>query len=416
MTNAFKVASVIAKDAIGILENNLVMAGKIHRAHESEFGRLVNGYKKGDTITIRKPADFTVTDGAVMDVQDIEEGSTSLVINKRKHVAFQVTSQDMTLKLSQFRERVIKPAVIQLVNQVELDVMSLYKDVPNWVGTPTAVINSFSDFALAPERLDEFGVPMDMRSAVLSPHDYWGMTGSQTALYMTNPATDAYRRGSLGMIAGIDTYMAQNTPTHTVGVWASGSNVAVDGTLLPGAIEYASVKDTWTQTVTFDTFTASAPAVSAGDVFTIDGVYAVNPVTKAKLSFLKQFVVVSTANATGNQVDVTFSPPIIDHGAQQTIYTADDDLDGATITPVGTDSTAYRQNLVFHKNAFALAMVPLEVPAGAVDTARETKNGISIRVQPVYDGVNDLSKWRMDILYGVKTIDPRLAVRVNGTT
>ena len=161
MSNTFKVASVIAKEAVKILQNNCVMGNKVHRAHESEFKSLVNGYKKGDTITIRKPADFTVTDGATADIQDIVEGSTSLVINKRKHVAFEVSTQDMTLKLSDFRERVIKPAAIQLANQVDVDIMSLYKDVPNWVGSPATPINSFADFAKGPERLDEYAVPVD---------------------------------------------------------------------------------------------------------------------------------------------------------------------------------------------------------------------------------------------------------------
>jgi hypothetical protein len=37
-------------------------------------------------------------------------------------------------------------------------------------------------------------------------------------------------------------------------------------------------------------------------------------------------------------------------------------------------------------------------------------------VIPVYDGVNDESAWRLDILYGKKVIDPRLAVRLSGTS
>jgi hypothetical protein len=38
-----------------------------------------------------------------------------------------------------------------------------------------------------------------------------------------------------------------------------------------------------------------------------------------------------------------------------------------------------------------------------------------VRVIPVYDGVNDISKWRLDVLYGRKLIDPRLATRFSGT-
>jgi len=205
--------------------------------------------------------------------------------------------------------------------------------------------------------------------------------------------------------------------THTVGVWA-GSTIAVDGAVTSATTSYADVKDSNQQTVTFDGFTAAAPALQAGDVFTIEDVYAVNPVTKARLSFLKQFTVVSTASATGNQVAVTFSPAMIWDGAFQSIQVASGvtDLDGKEVTPVGTDSTGYRQNMVFHKNAFALVTVPLVAPPGAVDVGRQTYKGTSVRVIPVYDGINDESMWRLDVLYGVKAVDPRLAVRLSGTS
>jgi hypothetical protein len=35
-------------------------------------------------------------------------------------------------------------------------------------------------------------------------------------------------------------------------------------------------------------------------------------------------------------------------------------------------------------------------------------------VIPYYDGTNDISNWRLDVLYGVKTLDPRLACRIGG--
>jgi hypothetical protein len=60
-------------------------------------------------------------------------------------------------------------------------------------------------------------------------------------------------------------------------------------------------------------------------------------------------------------------------------------------------------------------MVPMELPQGAYNAARKTQNGISVRVIPVFDGINDISKWRLDVLYGRKLIDPRLATRLSGT-
>ena len=82
---------------------------------------------------------------------------------------------------------------------------------------------------------------------------------------------------------------------------------------------------------------------------------------------------------------------------------------------LGTASTAYRQNLAFHKNSMALAIVPMEMPQAAYNGARESYKGISVRVIPIYDGTNDISKWRLDLLYGRKLIDPRMVVRFNGS-
>src|SRR5215207_7702942 len=167
------------------LENECVMANLCHRAHEEEFQKSVNGYKPGATVTIRKPAQFTVRTGAVASSQDVTEGSTSITIDTQKGVDFEFTSSDLTLKMNGpdgLGERVIKPAMSALANDIDSDLHGLALLVPNWVGTPGEVVNSFADFGKAPERLDEMAVPKDARSAVLSPQDNWGLVGSFTGL------------------------------------------------------------------------------------------------------------------------------------------------------------------------------------------------------------------------------------------
>ena len=412
MANTTLTADIIANEAVMILENNCVMAKQVYRSYENEYSGTINGYTKGATISIRRPTDFTVGDGAVVTNQDVVEGTTSITVDKQKHIGFEFTSTDLTLNIRDLSERVIKPAMIQLANQVDADLMALYAKVPNWVGTPGQTINSYTDFAKAPERLDEYAVPMSDRNAVLSPADHWGLLGSQTSLYIQNAANGAYREGSLGKIGGVDTFMAQNTPTHTVGV-ATGTP------LVNGANQdttWALTKNTGTQSLITDGWTNSVTGIlKAGDVFTIGGVFAVNPVTKATLPFLKQFVVVADANsgASTGPATLTISPPIIATGAQKTVSAVP--ANDAPITVLGTGGTGYRQNLFFHKNAFALAMVPLAIPQGAVGGAMKSYKGMSVRIQPYYDGTNDISKWRADILYGVSAIDPRLAVRASGT-
>lgn len=411
MSNTTLTADIIATEAIGILENNCVMGGLVYRGYEEEFSKKINGYTVGESISVRRPTDFTVRDGATAAIQDVVEGKFTLAVDKQKGVDFKFTSSDLTLQIGKLSERVIKPAMVQLANQIDRDMAALYKDVWNWVGTPGLAVNSFSDFAKAPERLDLGAVPQDERSSVLSPTDQWAMLGSQTALYMQDVAKDAYRRGKMGPIGNIDTYSSQNVQTHTRGT-AAGTPV-VKATQ---STTWAASKDTGTMSLDTDGWD-TVTTIKQGDVFTIDLVFAVNPVTKATLPHLQEFVVKADVTAdvtTTTATPLTISPPIITTGAFQTVNAAA--LDNATITIMGTASTGYSQNMVFHKNAFSLVMVPMVAPPGAVEVARKSMNGYSVRVIPYYDGTNDVSNWRLDCLYGVKTIDARLAARLSGTT
>lgn len=411
MANSVLTTSIIAAEAIDVLNNNLVSAGLVYRAYEDEFDKKVNGYKPGSTITIRKPAQFTVRSGAVASSQDVTEGSTTLVVNNQRGVDFEFTSTELTLSIGELSERVIKPAMIRLANEVDSSIQDLYKNVWNWVGTPGQTVNSYSDFTLGPQRLDEMAVPTDERCSTLAPADWWAMSTSLANLTaQSTTAETALRKARLGMLGNVDTYMTQNVKTHTVGL--KGGTPLVNGG--SQATTYALSMTTNTQSLITDGWTNSAVALEAGDVFTIAGVYAVNPVTKATLPYLQQFVNTAQATANGSgQVTLTISPAIIASGAYQNVSAGP--ADNAALTVLGTASTGYVQNMVFHKNAFALAMVPMEVPQGAVNVSRKSMNGLNVRVVPFYDGTNDISKWRLDILYGVKAINPAYAVRLSGT-
>jgi hypothetical protein len=406
MANSNLTIDVIAKEALMHLDNNLVAAKLVHRGHESDFGNAMNGYEAGETISIRRPADFTVRDGATASNQDVVEGKVSLTVDKQKGVDFGFTSKELTLNIGELSERVIKPAMIQLANQVDRDVLNLYKQVPNWVGATTERVNSFADFAKAPERLDEFAVPQEGRAAILSPADHWALLGSQTALYMQDVAKGAYRNGSLGMIGGCDTYMSQNVPAHITG--SDVTTVTVNQALTTATTTYASVKDTMEQTITI-----AGGNLNAGDVITIADVNAVNPVTKADLGFAKQFTVVSYSSNT-----LVLYPALIWSGPFQNVQVASGvtDLNTKAITAIGAAADSNRANLVFHRNAFALAMVPMISPPGAPKVSRQSYKGTSVRLIPTYDGTNDRSNFRLDVLYGVKAIDPRLAVRLSGSS
>lgn len=409
-TNTLLTNDIILKEAMMHLNNELVISKLCNRDFESEFGGPV---KVGDTIRLARPIRGVVRSGATMQAQDITEGRETLAVATQIGADLEFTSKDLTLSVDKFSERILKPQMIAIANNLDRAVMTeLVNKCPNWCGTPGQTVNSFTDFALAPQRLDELSVPSG-RVGILSPADYWGMVGSFTALYNNSVNDPAIKRAKLPSVGDIDMYMSQNVITHTNGTWSTAATTAsINGGTL--SVSYATAKDTWTQSLTVNGLTNTTGTIAAGDVITLAGVYAVNTITGATLPWLREFCVrtAATADASGN-VTVTISPPIITSGAYQTCSAAP--ASTAAITLKGSISTGYPANVVFHPDAITLAVVPMIKPQGAAWCESREYNGLNLRLVQGYDMVNDLPQWRFDLLYGVKAHQPWLATKLSGT-
>lgn len=410
MANTIITPSIIAKEALMQLENNLVMANLVHTDYSDEFTKV------GSSVTIRRPVKYVANSGATMVVSDTTEGSTTVAIDKQQHVAIAFSATDLTLSIDEFNSRYIEPAMYELAQKVENDLAALYSDVWNWVGTPGTTMGGVDDVYRAAQRMDEMSVP-DKRNMVLSPADFYGMANYLQGVYVQDKARTAIERAKIGMLGNMDAYKCQSAATHTVGAWAGTP-------LINGATQtttYSSSRTTNTMSLVTDGWTAST-TIKKGDVFTLgtttNGFLAVNPRTRAALPYLQQFVVTADATADGSgNATLTISPPIITSGAYQTVSaagTAASTTDNMALNRLGSASTAYVQNLAFHRQAFALVTRPLEFLPGIPDQARESNGKVSVRLMPVADGVNDVGRWRFDILYGVKTIYPELATRISG--
>lgn len=401
MANTIITPDIIAKEALMQLENNCVMGNLVHREYKKEF------VKVGDSVSVRKPVKFTASTGATRVNQDVQEASTPFTIDQRKHVSWKFSTQDLTLSVAEYSERYIKPAAIALANTVDASLCSLYTNVAQNVGDG-ATPATFLEFADAARRLNDAAAPQDSRRLVLDPAGSLYAAEMLKGLYQPELVKGAVRGMKIGPIAGMDTYMDQNVRSHTEGTW--GTTPLVNGASQD--VTYAAATHTngsTQQALAIDGLTATTGTVTAGDKFTIAGVYAVNPVSKETLSFLQEFTVITggTASGTGT-LSITISPAIITSGAFQTVSAAP--ADNAAITRKGD----YVANLAFHKNAFGLVTVPLEMPDGAAWKARESHNGYSIRVVKDYDIDSDDEVIRMDILYGVKSLYPELACVLRG--
>ncbi len=413
MPNTLVTPDLIAKEALMQLENNLVAANCVHREYVKEFSG-----GQGSTVSIRRPVKFFTSNGATRVNQDVEEKTTNIVIDQRKHVSWKFSTQDLTLSVEEYSERYIKPAMITLANTVDRSLLGLYTRVWNSVGTVGSTPASYANVAAAAQRLDEMAVPSDMRHMLLNPAARYAVSGNQTTLELPDSKTKtAYERALMGEVAMFSTYSTQNIPTHVRGV-ATGTPLVNGGSQ---AVTYANaIGASWSQTLNTDGWTNSTTGIlRAGDVFTIAGVFAVNPVPgegstgKMVMPYLQQFTVLADANsgASTGPAALTISPPIITSGPHQTVSAAP--ADNAAIT-VLTGAASWPVNLGFHKNAFALVTVPLEMPDGAAFKARESHKGLSVRVVKDYDIDEDEDIIRLDILYGVKAIYPDLASRLVG--
>jgi hypothetical protein len=152
--------------------------------------------------------------------------------------------------------------------------------------------------------------------------------------------------------------------------------------------------------------------IKAGDVFTIGSCFAVNPQTRETTGSLFQFVALADATASSGTWTVTVAAMYSAAHALATMTALP--ATGGVVTFVGTASTAYAQNLIYHKDAISFATADLLLPQGVDMAARSVHNGISLRVVRQYDINNDRMPCRIDVLYGFSTIRPQMACRLWG--
>jgi hypothetical protein len=395
MANSLLTPTIIARKALFHLINNLVMARMVYRDYEKEFKKI------GNNLTIRKPVKFTATDGATRSNQDVEEDSDTFAVATQKHVSWLFSSADLTMTIEQYEKRYVMPAMIALANKVDVDLCALYKDVYNQQGAYGTTPASFGVLGDCGQRLDEEAAPQDRRQGVLNPAAHWSMADALKGTFDRQLAKDTIRKGFLGRIANLSLNMDQNIQRHTNGTFTTGSTPLVNGASQSGA---SLITDGWQ---------VSTAILKQGDIFTITGVNAVNPVSGADLGYLRQFVVTADKSSDGSgDATIAISPSITASGAYKTVSAAP--ANNAAINCLGTEGDINPVNLIFHPEAFGLVMAPMALPRGATFKARATYDGISVRIINFYDGDTDEDKIRCDILYGRKTLRPELACRLAG--
>lgn len=402
MANSILTIDMITRKALEILENNLVITRNVNRQYDDSFA--VSGAKIGSTLRIRLPDRALVTDGAALQVQDDAEQSTTLTVSSQKHIGVNFTTAELTLQLDDFAERVLKPRISQLASSIDADVANAYKAIFNTVGTPGTSPATALVLLQAQQKLNESAAGMAPRYATVNPAANAALVNGLSGFF--NPTTtisQQFKNGMMGTgVLGFDEInMSQSVKVHT-----TGSRTATGATL-------TTTVATQGQATVAITGSGSQTIV-VGDVFTIAGVNAVNPQTRESTGSLQQFVCTALNTASGGAyTGVAISPPI--YTSVSALATVDAfPASGAAIIFVGTASTIYPQNMIYHKDAITFATADLVMPQGVDMAARANHNGISLRIVRQYDINNDRMPCRIDVLYGFSTIRPQMACRLWG--
>lgn len=403
MANSLLTIDMITRKALEILENNLVLTRNVNRQYDDSFA--VEGAKIGSTLRIRLPDRALVTDGATLSAQDDNEQYTTLTVASQKHIGVQFTSAEMALSLDDFSDRVLKPRISQLASSIDADVANAYSSIYQSVGTPGTTPATSLVLLQAQQKLNESAVGMSPRYGTVNPAANAGLVEGLKGLF--NPTSTISRQFKNGLMGeGVLGYeeinMSQSIKVHTCGT-RSATGDLVNGTI--------SVQGTSKISIDGD---SGAATVTVGDVFTVSGVYAVNPQTRESTGALQQFTVTAANTASGGAfTDIEVSPAM--YTSAHALATIDAfPQDGADIVFVGAASSSYPQNLVYHRDAIAFATADLLLPQGVDMASRAVHNGISLRVVRQYDINNDRMPCRIDVLYGYGTIRPEAACRLWG--
>ena len=399
MSNTLVTCSIVAKESLAILENILSFSTMVNCDWEAEFSsNMSRGYAPGQTINIKKPPRYTYRAGRVAVPQATVESTVPLTLSQGG-ADLNFTSIERTLSLTKLEDK-LQAAMATVANEIDRQGLQLAHyntfNALNAAGTlPTTQALALAAITDCNRRLDEMGAPRDkQRGFVMGPalngaaiQGFAGLFNAQSAI------SKQFGSGLMVDSLGLAYAMDQNVDTHT--------NGAATATNINGAGQTGS---------TITVVAVAGGTLTKGTVITLPGVFAVNPQSRTSTGVLAQFVV--TADVAVGAPSIPISPAIVTSGAFQNVTASPTTAQPYVI--VGSASTSYQCNTAFHKDAFTLAMVPMWAPPGGkgvIDVAQETYKGYTVKVTEFYDGVNDNSIMRLDVLFGWAATYPELSVK-----
>lgn len=389
-SNAYKLMKMAASE----LADSIHFYKSSRKFDKSTWDADEGGHKPGDKISVRIPAHYTV--GTTFDLtgalQDIKEDSVHATADIVASIGTDLDSLQLAtdVDLGTIYERFIQQQISDMAASIESTMVTRAAQLcPNIVGTPgtttfdTDLILSAGEKmskGLAPKSNRFFlGDSTSMRSAVNARK---GLFNDQAKL------AEQYKEGVIGKADGFTWLENELIYRHT-----NGADVAfaVEATVVAIA--------TGMSTLGVDGVTSGA-TIKKGTKFTLPGVYAVHPQTKANLGYLQQFTVTAdVTEAAGNSVTLAIYPTIYSaaSGSLQNVSALPTDEDAVTVL-TGSASTTYAHSLAFHKEAFRVGSLPLVMPTAVEFAEQATEDGVTVSIIRAFDTITRKMVTRVDFL------------------
>lgn len=390
-----------ANEALIQLYKALGMAGRVHRGAEDE--RNSTGRQLGDVINLRRPTHFTAAEhvaGTGTSAQDVVGENVQIQLNQHQEVKFKLSDKELAYTSERIIDEHIRPAAYALADKIDQDLHALGTKVG-----PKAFVSgtASSAFITGPRKvLRNNEVPIDGNIHYLIDS---GMEAAFLDLGIFHEARitgegqngAALMNGTLGQRFGVEVFASQNADVDVSALSSTATKSDGTGDNV-GAIDNGAGYAANVGTITVDNFTL-IETVQVGDTFGIAG----DPTT---------YVLTAATTFAAGAGNLTFYPALRSNVADNAVITFNllDSIEEA----------ANVRNLMFHRNAFALAFAPLPMTGdgkGAmIDTVTDTETGLSLRARMYYDGDTATNYIALDALYGTQVLDGQLGAQVKRAT
>lgn len=361
------------EEALRVLYKRLGLANYVQRDLAGN-----KGSGTGDTVQVRRAQTFAAVNMPIAEASfaDVSPTYDNLLIGSWMGQGFKLTDKEKTLTPAVFVRDHIAPVANSIADQIDQNLASLTLECP-WEIVADAT-NPYKDFPAGKK------VFLDSKAPPVTAADYSYMTdGVLQQRYESDPtfvqaqsdagAGDLQRSGQLGSKFGFKVFPNQNAVTYTSGV----------GTLTTPVVTAAAGA-----TSINITGSTGSGTLKRGTILTIAG------------QTQKYAVTVDSAVAAGGTTATLITPPLAAAAA------------GAAVTFGQTTRSSI--GLMFHREAMALVMQPLEPAGPGILTATMTDEvtGLTLRSRIWGSGGLGATIWALDALWGYKTLNPNLMVRV----